>query len=204
MLRLRGGCTGDSLGDVTLSPRTLPLLLALPLSGLLLAGPAPGAAPASSGTPASATLSAVTPPAAPVAAAAPKYGKWGFDYATMDRSVRPGDDFFRYTEGTWLRNAPIDPDKSRAGYNYDLPDVAERDVHAIVDDAEKNPTAPMSRQIGDFYAAWMDQAGIEARGTAPLKPYLARIDAIRTRGELVQLMAEPSYAGPIGIWIGPA
>ena len=66
----------------------------------------------------------------------PKYGPWGVDYATMDRAVKPGDDFFRYAEGSWLKTAAIQPDKVGAGYNYDLPDQAEIDVREIVEDAQ--------------------------------------------------------------------
>ena len=147
-------------------------------------------------------LVASTALATPAAAqTAPKYGTWGVDYSTMDKSVKPGDDFFRFAEGTWLRDAQIAPDKSRAGYNYDLPDQTEEEVRKMVEDAGANPTDPILRQVGDFYAAWMDQAGIEARGIAPLQPYLARIDGLKTRHDLVLLMAEPSYAAPIGIGI---
>ena len=133
----------------------------------------------------------------------PKYGPWGVEYATMDRSVKPGDDFFRYAEGSWLKTAAIQPDKAGAGYNYDLPDQAEIDVREIVEDAQRNPTTPLARQIGAMYAAWMDEAGIERRGLAPLKPYLAKIDGVTTRDELVRLMAEPAYASPISIDIEP-
>ncbi len=130
-----------------------------------------------------------------------RYGTWGVDYATMDKSVKPGDDFFRYAEGTWLRDAPIAADKSRAGYNYDLPDETEVEVRKLVEDAGPAPADPVMRQVADFYAAWMDQAGIEARGTAPLKPYLARIAGVKNRHDLVLLMAEPGYAAPIAIGV---
>jgi len=133
----------------------------------------------------------------------PKYGPWGVEYSTMDRSVKPGDDFFRYAEGTWLKTAPIQPDKAGAGYNYDLPDLAEIDVRAIVEDAQRNPVTPQARQIGAVYAAWMDEAGIERRGLEPLKPYLSRIERATTRAELVRLMAEPGYASPVDIDIEP-
>jgi len=133
----------------------------------------------------------------------PVYGPWGVDYASMDRSVKPGDDFFGYAEGAWLKATTIAPDKASAGYNSDLPDLAERDVRAIVEDAQRHPTTPMAKQIGDFYAAWMDEAAIEARGTKPLAPYLARIDAIGSREQLVQLMAEPGFATPVDIGIEP-
>jgi endothelin-converting enzyme/putative endopeptidase len=128
-----------------------------------------------------------------------KYGPWGVDYADMDRSVKPADDFFRFAEGTWLRDHPIPADKTGAGYNYDLPDETEKQVRAIVEEAAKRPDDAIARQIGDFYAAWMDEAAIEARGTAPLKPYLARIDAVRDRHQLVQLMAQSGFASPIDI-----
>lgn len=133
----------------------------------------------------------------------PVYGPWGVDYASMDRAVKPGDDFFGYAEGTWLKTTTIAPDKASAGYNSDLPDLAERDVRQIVEDAQKHPTTPIAKQIGDFYAAWMDEAGIEARGRAPVQPYLAQIAAIDTRAQLVQLMAEPGFASPVDIGIEP-
>jgi putative endopeptidase len=133
------------------------------------------------------------------APAKPRYGPWGVDYADMDRSVKPGDDFYRFAEGTWLRDHPIPADKTGAGYNYELPDEAEVQVRAIVEEAAKRPEDAIARQIGDFYAAWMDEAGIEARGTAPLKPYLAKIDAVRDRHQLVQLMADPGFASPINV-----
>jgi putative endopeptidase len=133
------------------------------------------------------------------APAKPRYGPWGVDYADMDRSVKPGDDFYRFAEGTWLRDHPIPADKTGAGYNYELPDEAEVQVRAIVEEAAKRPEDAIARQIGDFYAAWMDEAGIEARGAAPLKPYLAKIDAVRDRHQLVQLMADPGFASPINV-----
>ena len=130
-----------------------------------------------------------------------KYGAWGVDYADMDKSVKPGDDFFDYVEGTWLKTHPIPADKSRTGYNYTLPDDTEVQVRAIVEDAARKPDNAIARQIGDFYAAWMDEKGIEARGTAPLKPYLGRIAAVKDRSQLVALMAAPGFASPIDIGI---
>lgn len=138
-----------------------------------------------------------------LSAAAPRYGSWGVDTADMDKSVKPGDDFFDYVEGTWLKVHPIPADKSGAGYNYELPDETELQVRAIVEAAETHPTDPVSKQIGDFWAAWMDEGGIETRGLAPLRPYLARIDAVSTRDELARLMFEPGYASPVDIQIAP-
>lgn len=136
-------------------------------------------------------------------APAPKYGTWGIDETLMDRRVKPGDDFFAYALGTWLKTAPIAPDKARAGYNYDLPDETERDVRAMVEAARTQADAPpFVHQIVDFYGAWMDEAGIEARGTVPLKPYLRHIASTPDRQALFAVMAEPGYASPIDIGIG--
>jgi endothelin-converting enzyme/putative endopeptidase len=132
----------------------------------------------------------------------PRYGDWGLELGDMDRSVKPGDDFYAYAEGTWLKNHPIPSDKVGAGYNYDLPDDIERQVRTIVETAAAHPATPTERKVGDFYAAWMDEGGIEARGLAPLRPYLARIDAVATRPELVRLMSEPGWPSPVTIGIG--
>src|SRR3954453_15756123 len=140
--------------------------------------------------------------AVPALAAAPRYGGWGLELQDMDPSVKPGDGFFQYAEGTWLKNHPIPADKTAAGYNYDLPDEIELQVRKMDEDAAANPTSATARKIGDAYAAWMDESAIDARGAAALKPYLDRINAVATRDQLVKLMAQPSYAAPIAVSIG--
>jgi endothelin-converting enzyme/putative endopeptidase len=139
--------------------------------------------------------------ASPAASAAPRYGTWGVEIKDMDPSVKPGDDFFEYAEGTWLKTHAIPADKSRAGYNYELPDEIELQVRKMVEDVSANPQTPVEHKIADAYNAWMDEAGIEARGVAPLKPYLERIEAVSDRKQLVKLMAQPSYAAPIYVGI---
>jgi endothelin-converting enzyme/putative endopeptidase len=134
-------------------------------------------------------------------AAGPRYGTWGVATEDMDRSVKPGDDFFAYAEGTWLKTHPIPADKTGAGYNYELPDEIEQQVRTMVEQVAANPDSPVAKKIGDAYAAWMDEKGIEARGLEPLKPYLGRIDAVQDRKQLVKLMAEPAYAAPIDVGI---
>jgi len=136
-----------------------------------------------------------------VLAAAPRYGTWGAATEDMDLKVKPGDSLFDYAEGTWLKNHPIPADKTGAGYNYELPDEIEQQVRKMVEDVTANPSSPIAKKIGDAYAAWMDEAGIAQRGLAPLKPWLARIDAVKTRGQLVRLMAAPGYAAPIYLGI---
>ena len=140
-----------------------------------------------------------------IAATAPKtprYGTWGVVLGDMNRQVKPGDDFFAYAEGTWLRDHPIPADKVGAGYNYELPDEIEQQVRGIVEREAERPGDAIARKVGDFFAAWMDEAGIEARGLAPLTPYIDRINAVEDRAALVRLMMQPGYAGPIYIGIG--
>src|SRR3954464_3246993 len=129
--------------------------------------------------------------AVPALAAAPRYGGWGLELKDMDRSVKPGDGFFQYAEGTWLKTHPIPADKSRAGYNYELPDEIEQQVKQMVESVTAKPTSPIAQKIGDAYAAWMDEAGIERRGLEPAKPWLAKIDAVKTKSQLVRLMSDP-------------
>jgi endothelin-converting enzyme/putative endopeptidase len=136
-----------------------------------------------------------------VLAANPRYGTWGVEAADMDTTVKPGDGFFHFAEGTWLKNHPIPADKTGAGYNYELPDEIELQVRKMVEDVTANPTSPIARKIGDAYAAWMDEAGIEQRGLAPLEPYLARIDAVSNTRQLVKLMMAPGYASPVNVGI---
>jgi len=144
------------------------------------------------------TMIAAIPAASP--AAAPRYAPFGLELQDMDTKVKPGDSFFDYAEGTWLRNHPIPADKTGAGYNFELPDEIELQVKTMVEGVTTNPTSPIARKIGDAYGAWMDEAGIEARGLAPLKPYLAKIDAISSRDQLLRVMfVDPGYASPIGI-----
>ena len=152
---------------------------------------------------ATAAIALVLAPAWSADTAKPRYGTWGVDYADMDRSVKPGDDFFDFVEGTWLKTHPIPADKSRAGYNYELPDETEVQVRAIVEEAARNPENATARQIGDFYAAWMDEGGIEARGLTPAQPFLARIAAVKDRRQLVALMMTPGYATPVDVGIMP-
>jgi endothelin-converting enzyme/putative endopeptidase len=127
--------------------------------------------------------------------------QFGLDTALMDRDVVPGDDFFSYMEGVWVKTTRIPDDKARVGYNYDLDDKVEEDIRAIAEQAVAHPDTPGAKRIAAVYSAWMDEKGIAARGLAPLQPWLAKIAAVHTRRELMELMAEPGYSSPIAIGI---
>ena len=145
-------------------------------------------------------------PAVPHAAAAkPALGAWGVDLTGRDTSVKPGDDFWTYANGTWAKQTPIAPDRVSAGGFVTLADLSEARVRAIVEDLAKTPAKPgtPAQQIGDMYASWMDTATIEARGTAVLKPYFAQIDAAKDRAGLLKLFAGQTFFAPIGVGITP-
>ena len=122
-------------------------------------------------------------------------GGFGIDLAAMDRTVPPGDDFFRYVSGTWLKTTQIPPDRGRMVEFNRLDDLNAERNHAILEAAMTRPTTPEQKKLGDFYASLMDEAAIEARGFSALKPDLARIDAIVTREDLARALAQVSREG---------
>jgi putative endopeptidase len=143
---------------------------------------------------------------APAAASAkPRYGDFGLDLTAMDRSVKPGDSFWHYVNGNWDKATEIAADRTSAGAGVLLVDEAERQVRAIVEDLAKDPatSGAVGRQVGDFYASWMEEAAIEARGTAVLKPYLDKVAAVKTRSDLIRLFAAPGFTAPVGLGILP-
>jgi predicted metalloendopeptidase len=114
----------------------------------------------------------------------------GLDLAGMDRKVVPGDAFFDYANGTWLKTAPIAPDRSGAGTGAQLTDLTAARTAALIKAAaaKKAPEGTETRMVGDFYASFMDEAAIEKAGLKPLKPTLDRIAAVADRAGLAQVL----------------
>ena len=143
---------------------------------------------------------------APVAATAEPLGS-GLDKAGMDAGVRPQDSLFRAMNGTWLKNTPIPGDKSDYGTFTMLDDLSNERVKAIIEGLVVKLQVPgsINAKVGDFYASYMDTPGIDAAGMRPLWPYLAQIDAVRTRADLVKLMGQwvPFVDLPMGLGVGP-
>jgi endothelin-converting enzyme/putative endopeptidase len=133
-------------------------------------------------------------------AAKPVYGDWGYDQAAMDRSVKPGDDFWAYVNGAWDKKTQIAADRASAGPFVTLSDAAERDVRQIVEQLANDPNRDhLGQQVGDFYSSFVDTSAIEAAGTAPLKPYLAQINGAKTRSQLLTLFVKPGFASPVDL-----
>ncbi len=143
--------------------------------------------------------------AAPAATPKPAYGSFGVDTAQMETSVQPGDDFYKYVNGKWLATTKIPADKSGYSSGAIVGDKTEADVHGLLDELAKTPqTDPTLKKVADLYGAWMDQASIEKRGGEPLKPYLDRVAAVKTKADLMKLIGDPDFAGPVGFYIGAA
>jgi putative endopeptidase len=129
---------------------------------------------------------AATPAPAPHAADRPT----GVDLAGMDHSVKPGDDFDGYANGNWRKTAVIPPDRASTGIFLQVFNKAEqRNADLIKAAAAANaPAGSNESKIADYYAAFMDQAGIAKHGLSPLKPELTKIDAIKTPADLAGVL----------------
>lgn len=112
-----------------------------------------------------------------------KIGSWGVDLADMDRSVRPGNDFFDYVVGSWVKNAKIPADRVCAGVNLDIQNQLDADLKAIVQSAAAKHAAAgdISQQIGDLYASYMNEELLNKKGVEPVRSLLTSIDAITDR-----------------------
>ncbi|MEI6485932.1 MAG: M13 family metallopeptidase [Sphingomonadales bacterium] len=149
-----------------------------------------------------ASLLALVAAPALAAPAKPEIGSFGFDTAGMDRAIKPGNDFVGYASGTYLKALEIPAARSSYGMFTKLYELSQQRTRSIIEDAAKVPAAPGSnaQKVGDFYASFMDEAGIEAKGLAPLKPDLEAIAAVADKAQLVRLigtMARQGVTSPI-------
>jgi putative endopeptidase len=138
------------------------------------------------------TFAPTAPPAAPPAPA-PKatLGTWGVDLSAMDKSVKPGDDFFEYVNGNWLKTAVIPADRSSTGSFQNLQILSEKRMREIVDGLEARPTdqlSPEERKLRDLYDAFVDQKQIDDRGLEPVKADLAMIARLKTKADVARAM----------------
>ncbi|RMF57127.1 MAG: M13 family peptidase, partial [Calditrichaeota bacterium] len=123
----------------------------------------------------------------------------GVELANFDKSVRPQDNFYEYVNGTWLKKIEIPADKSNYGAFTELFDEAEKNLRKIIEDAAKKPNKEEGsdeQKVGDFYLSYMDTALVEEAGLKPLESDLARIQSVKSRKDLVQLMG---YLQEIGV-----
>ncbi len=139
------------------------------------------------------------PPPAP--APKPELGTFGFDTSGMDRSVQAGDNFYMFSNGTWAKNTPIPADKSNYGMFTKLDDLSKDRTRVIIEEAAKDPNS----KIGNAYNSYLDTAAIEAKGLAPIQPWLGEIKGLSNRSGYAALAAKAGRYGigiPFGLYVG--
>ena len=119
----------------------------------------------------------------------------------MNTGVAPGNDFFQYANGVWDKNTQIPADKSRYGMFNVLDDLSKERTRTIIEEQAKNPNS----RIGAAYASFMNEAAVEAKGLAPLDPWLNQVRALNSKADLAALYAKGDEIGissPFRMYIG--
>ena len=131
----------------------------------------------------------------------PALGTWGVDLATFDRAVNPGDDFFRYVNGTWLEKTSIPADRIRWGVFDALAEKSVDDVRAAIEaTASETPAAgTVGRKVVDYDRAYVDTATIDRRGIEPARADLARISAIATHEDFARVAYAPGFRAQVPV-----
>ena len=136
-----------------------------------------------------------------------QYGTWGVDLSAMDKSVKPGDNFFSYVNGNWYKTAVIPPDRASTGSFQNLRILSEKRMGEIAASLDAKPYGQLSdeeKKLRDLYDAFNDQKQIDAAGLAPAKPDLDYIAGLKTPEDLATAMGRPDLGldGPFGGGIG--
>ena len=137
--------------------------------------------------------------AAPAAAQSskPAFGTWGVDLTSMDRSVKPGDDFFLYVNGTWLKSAVIPADRTSTGAFQDLEILSENRMKSLVGELEgksRDQLDAEGKQLRDLYDAFEDTAAIEAAGLKPAQTDLNYFASLKTPEDVAVAMGSRTHA----------
>jgi putative endopeptidase len=142
----------------------------------------------------------------------------GVDVDGMDRSVRPGDDFYAYANGEWMKKTEIPPDRPGYGVFSILEEEIHRRTADLIQGAARTKPAAGSdaRKVADFYAAYMDEKAIEKRGLGPVRAELADIARIADRRGLAHVLGSELRADVdalnntnfhtsrlFGLWVAP-
>jgi putative endopeptidase len=134
-----------------------------------------------------------------------EYGPWGFDLSGADFATKPGDDFFRYSNGAWFDRAVIAPDRNTISVDTVLTDRVEARVRDILEGGEAG-VEPSARddavKLGTFYSNFMDEARVEALDAEPIALLIRTLRAADTRSDLAQLMAKPFFRSIFSLSIG--
>ena len=126
------------------------------------------------------------------AVAVPEVGSWGFPLETMDPSIAPGDDFFRYANGRWLEETDIPSTRTGTGFSVIMRERNRERITAIIDEFKTSypPIGSDGQKIKDLYLSYLDVARIEIAGMAPFEADLDRIADVETPEQVMQIMAD--------------
>jgi putative endopeptidase len=130
---------------------------------------------------------------APAQAGAAAIGTWGVDLSDQDRSVRAGDDFYRFQNGAWIARAAPDVQHPFMSYWRDVRSLAPARLTAILDgllNDKSAPSSPSLKKAAALYREYLDQGAIERLGHRPLEPELKVIRALKTRAEVARYMGQ--------------
>jgi putative endopeptidase len=149
---------------------------------------------------------------------APKTDTHGIVVSNMDTSVKPGDDFYEYANGAWMKRTEIPADRGRVGVFNSLADLSNQRTAGLIEEAAKANALEGSntRKIAALYNSYMNEAAIEAKGLDPLRPHLDAIAAIHDKRELARALGESlrsdvdalnftNFHTPnlFGLWVAP-
>src|SRR6187549_1995517 len=128
-----------------------------------------------------------------VAASTPaRVPPWGIYLDYIDRDQKPGDDFFAYANGGWLKTAEIPPDRPAAGVGLELTKQNDERMKEIVAELHtRQNLTPEEQKLRDHYDAFMDQQRLDSDGIKPASADLTSIAAARTAEDLARLVGQP-------------
>lgn len=121
----------------------------------------------------------------------------GIDKADMDLGVKPGNDFYEYAAGGWLKSHPLDAEHSTNGAFVDLEEMNQKRIQGLIEEyaSKRNPEGSLGQKIGSLYNLYMDSVRRNREGIMPLKPILGRIDGIKNLREYQFVTAQLDLQG---------
>lgn len=121
----------------------------------------------------------------------------GIDKANMNLDVKPGADFYEYAAGGWLKTHPLDAEHPTNGAFVDLEEQNQKRIKGLIEEysSTSQPKGSLGQKIGDLYNLMMDSVRLNREGAAPLKPVLAKVEAIKNKKEYQLVMAQLDYQG---------
>src|SRR6476660_939424 len=114
--------------------------------------------------------------------ARPQYGAWGFDLAGRDTATKPGDDFFRYANGTWVDKTQIPPDKPAYSLRLAMTDLTEQRLHEMMESLGAKPNdnpSTLEEKVVAFYRSFTDEARVEHLGAKPIESELNALKNVK-------------------------